>query len=41
MGDWGMPIGQIIGYIEKFDIELGNIDINDLEEIYPKAAKLY
>ena len=41
MGDWGMPIGQIIGYIEKFDIELENIDIKDLEEIYPKAAKLY
>ena len=41
MGDWGMPIGQIIAYIEKFDIELENIDIKVLEEIYPKAAKLY
>ena len=41
MGDWGMPIGQIIGYIEKFDIELKNINIDDLEEIYPKASKLY
>ena len=41
MGDWGMPIGQILGYIEKFNIELKNINIDDLEEIYPKASKLY
>ena len=40
MGDWGMPIGQI-RYIEKFNIELKNINIDDLEEIYPKASKLY
>ncbi len=41
MGDWGMPIGQILGYIEKFNIEFKNINIDDLEEIYPKASKLY
>ena len=41
MGDWGMPIAQIIGYIEKYDLDLKRLDIDDLEEIYPSASKLY
>ena len=41
MGDWGMPIAQIISYIEKFDIDLGSLNIDRLEEIYPTASKLY
>tara|TARA_Y200000002_G_scaffold375271_1_gene377299 strand:- start:1124 stop:2767 length:1644 start_codon:yes stop_codon:yes gene_type:complete len=41
MGDWGMPIAQIIGYIERYDLDLKRLDIDDLEEIYPSASKLY
>ena len=36
-----MPIAQIICYIKKNNIDLKSITINDLEEIYPKASKLY
>ena len=41
LGDWGMPIAQIICYINENKIDLENIKIEDLEEIYPKASKLY
>ena len=41
IGDWGMPIAQIITYIEEKQIDIKNININDLEKIYPEASKLY
>ena len=41
MGDWGMPIAQIITYIEDKKIDFEKINIEDLEKIYPKASKLY
>ena len=41
LGDWGMPIAQIICYINENKIDLEGIKIEDLEEIYPKASKLY
>ena len=41
LGDWGMPIAQIICYINEYKIDLEEIKIEDLEEIYPKASKLY
>ena len=41
LGDWGMPVAQIICFIKKNKIDLANIEIEDLEEIYPKASKLY
>ena len=41
LGDWGMPIAQIICFINENKIDLENIKIEDLEEIYPKASKLY
>ena len=41
LGDWGMPIAQIICYIHKNNIDINKIKIDDLEEIYPKASKLY
>ena len=41
LGDWGMPIAQIICYINENKIDLEGITIEDLEEIYPKASKLY
>ena len=41
LGDWGMPIAQIICFINENKIDLEDIKIEDLEEIYPKASKLY
>ena len=41
LGDWGMPIAQIICFINENKIDLEEIKIEDLEEIYPKASKLY
>ena len=41
LGDWGMPIAQIICYLKKNDIKLEKIGIDDLEKIYPIASKLY
>ena len=41
LGDWGMPIAQIISYLEKEEIELQNLDSNQLEIIYPKASEEY
>ena len=41
MGDWGMPIAQIITYIEEKNIDIDNVNIGDLEKIYPEASKLY
>ncbi len=41
MGDWGMPIAQIISYIDQNKIGIDNINIDSLEKIYPKASNLY
>jgi len=41
LGDWGMPIAQIICYIKENKIHLEDIKIEDLEEIYPKASEIY
>ncbi len=41
MGDWGMPIAQIISYIDQNKIDINNINIDSLEKIYPKASNLY
>ena len=41
LGDWGMPIAQIICYIKQNEIHLEDIKIEDLEEIYPKASEIY
>ena len=41
LGDWGMPIAQIICYMKKNKIDYDSISIDNLEEIYPKASKLY
>ncbi len=41
LGDWGMPIAQIICYTDENNIDLGKVKIDDLEKIYPKASKLY
>ena len=39
-GDWGMPIAQIIAFIEKESLDVKSLKHGDLEKIYPLAAKL-
>ncbi len=41
MGDWGMPIAQIIQYGIEKKINFEKITIQELEEIYPIASDLY
>ena len=41
MGDWGMPIAQIISYIDQKKIDVKKINIDSLEKIYPEASNLY
>ena len=41
LGDWGMPVAQIISYLEKENIDPKSIDSNQLEVIYPKASEEY
>jgi len=41
LGDWGMPIAQIITYLEQEDMEIESLDSSQLEIIYPKASEEY
>jgi len=41
LGDWGMPIAQIISYLEKEGIEIKSLESSQLEVIYPKASEEY
>ena len=41
LGDWGMPVAQIIAYLEKNNIDIESINSSQLEIIYPKASKEY
>ena len=41
LGDWGMPVAQIITYCELEGISFDELTINMLEEIYPNASKKY
>ncbi len=41
LGDWGMPIAQIITYLENESIDINSLDSNQLEIIYPKASEQY
>ena len=41
LGDWGMPVAQIIAYCELEGISFDELTINMLEEIYPNASKKY
>ena len=41
LGDWGMPVAQIITYLEKNNIDIASINSSQLEIIYPKASKEY
>ena len=39
-GDWGVQMAQIISYIEKENIKVQRLSIEDLDLIYPKASSL-
>ena len=41
LGDWGMPIAQIITYLENESIDVNSLKSSELEIIYPKASELY
>ena len=41
LGDWGMPVAQIITYCELKEISFDELTIDMLEEIYPSASKKY
>jgi arginyl-tRNA synthetase len=41
LGDWGMPVAQIITYCELKNVNFSEVTIRMLEEIYPRAAKKY
>jgi len=41
LGDWGMPVAQIIAFCKLNDIEINSISVEQLIEIYPKSADLY
>ena len=41
LGDWGMPVAQIITYLEKEKIDINTLEAKQLEIIYPKASEEY
>ena len=41
LGDWGMPIAQIIAYCELKNIDIETITAEKLIDIYPKSSTLY
>ena len=41
LGDWGMPVAQIITYINNHEFDIENLSSDDLQNIYPKASKEY
>ena len=41
LGDWGMPIAQIITYLENNNIDVNTLDSSQLEVLYPQASKEY
>ena len=41
LGDWGMPVAQIIAYCEVENININSINVEKLIDIYPKSTELY
>tara|TARA_B100000902_G_scaffold104266_1_gene106500 strand:- start:1913 stop:3550 length:1638 start_codon:yes stop_codon:yes gene_type:complete len=41
LGDWGMPIAQIIAFCEIENIKIDSITAEKLIEIYPNSSELY
>jgi len=41
LGDWGMPVAQIITYIDENNLEINELTSDDYQIIYPKASMEY
>ena len=41
LGDWGMPVAQILCYLEINNESTDNISFNKLQSVYPKASLEY
>ena len=41
LGDWGMPVAQIITYIDENNLEINELTSDDYQIIYPKASTEY
>jgi len=41
LGDWGMPVAQIITYIEQNNLNVEQLTAEDFQTIYPKSASEY
>ena len=41
LGDWGMPVAQIISYIDTKEIDINSLEVGDLESIYPISSNEY
>jgi len=41
LGDWGMPVAQIIAFCENENINIKSITADKLIEIYPSSSELY
>lgn len=41
LGDWGMPVAQIITFIKHNNLNIEDITAEDLQIIYPKSATAY
>ncbi len=41
LGDWGMPVAQIISFCELNEIDIKSLSAEQLIDIYPKSADLY
>ena len=39
LGDWGVPISQILTYCYEKNIKIKDLKVENLQEIYPKASK--
>ena len=41
LGDWGMPVAQIISFCELNEIDIKSLSADQLIDIYPQSADLY
>ena len=41
LGDWGMPVAQIIAFCEFENVDINTLTAEKLIDIYPKASTLY
>ena len=41
LGDWGMPVAQIITYLNNHNVDVESLSSDDLQNIYPKASMEY